>query len=77
MIAYSSFRKGDRDPWGSILKRRRGCVTLWETPKGYFGIYLSVPNEDDLYTIRKHREVADDVFEDVCNMLPNLPPEES
>lgn len=73
----NTYNIGDADEWGYILRRRRGPVELWETPKEYYVVYLYATNEHVLNAPRKYREDADAVFDSVCNMFPNLGPEES
>ncbi|MFC1592872.1 hypothetical protein ACFL4C_02545 [Candidatus Omnitrophota bacterium] len=73
----SAYKIGDIDDCGNILRRRRRPVELWETPKGNYVICLWVTGWDALRTRRKYRKDADVLFDSVCNMLPNLPPEES
>jgi len=69
---------GYRDQWGNTLKRHRGAVTLWETPKGYYGVYLSVSTQGyELHGLRKYRQDADALFDEACLMLQNLLPEQS
>jgi hypothetical protein len=62
---------------GYTLRRKRGTVELWETPGGGYIIYLYVTAEHVLWAMRKNREDADAFFDSICNLLPDLGPEES
>jgi hypothetical protein len=67
-----TFRIGEKDEYGFIYRGGRGPIQLWETPKGYYGVYLYLENEDYLCAIRKDRQIAETLLDSVYNMLSNL-----
>ena len=71
----NTYNVGETDEWGFTLRRLRGPVELWETPNGNYAVYLYAANEDTLHASRKYREDADELFNGVCNMFPDLEPE--
>ena len=54
---------GQTDEWGYTCLRRTGGLELFETPKGYYAVYLWVTREDYLTVVRKHREAAESIFD--------------
>lgn len=78
---HERMKKGDTED-GSILRRTRYPVQLWELPhnkgKG-FEVCLWVTdtpeNENYLWSYRKHFDDANQLFENTCHIFPNLTPE--
>jgi len=61
---------GQTDEWGYTCINRRGRVELFRTPKEYYAVYLWVTENDYLTVVRKHPEDAENIFDSVCNILP-------
>ena len=68
----SEYKVGDTDAWGYTLKRRRGPVDLWKTPKDKYVVYLYVKNEQVLHASRSRIDEAHILFESTCEMFPDL-----
>lgn len=69
-------RVGQVDKEGNILKRQRHFVQLWEQSKNKgFVVCIWPTPEDTLWSYRKHRDDADKLFDNVCLIFSNLPPE--
>ena len=60
---------GDTDEWGFTLLKRSGRVELYQTPKGYYTIYLTVNEDEYLTVVRKKLEKAAKLFNSICDML--------
>jgi hypothetical protein len=69
-------RIGEVDKHGNILRRQRSFVELWEQSKNRgFVVCIWPTPENTLWSYRRHRHDADELFDDVCLMFSNLPPE--
>ena len=60
---------GETDQWGYTLLARNGPVELCRTAENYFTVYLWVNQYEYFTVVRKKREDADNMYDDVCNML--------
>ena len=60
---------GDTNEWGDVLRRENNPVQLWETRRGYFLVDLWVTEYDALHIVRKYRQDADKIFDNVSDML--------
>jgi hypothetical protein len=65
----STINIGDTDGEGYILLARRWPVELFKTPGGFFEVCLKLDQDKYLSTIRKNREDADVIYDNVCNMI--------
>lgn len=65
----NNYNIGDTDEWGYVLRDRLEPVELWETPKHYYVVYLSVTSEHVLYAFRKHHADALEIFESICDKI--------
>jgi hypothetical protein len=71
MRDYRRYRRGDRDDKGNILMEVSWPVQLWRTPKGNYIVNLWVTNDDALYNRTNDDNYAYELFNNVCDMLPN------
>jgi len=65
----SQINIGETDEWGYTLLARSGPVELFRTPKEFFAVYLWINQDEYLTVIRKNRDNADNIYDNVCNML--------